>query len=155
MREVRRSALTNKIKMIKMFNSLPRNTISGAADFKPPSLWLRACLFTKVPLLTGRNQHEARFVLQVVSLWSDHSEQPDISPERNCYLWDEKSVQSLIVCEVLTLKKCVSHRFTTIYNARTLYTLYLKLAYCLNLNNSDPISRQYVVNQSKPLNHAF
>lgn len=28
-------------------------------------------LFAKLPLLTGRNQHEARYVIQVTSMWSD------------------------------------------------------------------------------------
>lgn len=28
-------------------------------------------LFSKLPTLTGRDQHEARFILQVTSLWPD------------------------------------------------------------------------------------
>lgn len=31
-------------------------------------------LFTKIPTLTGRDQHEAKFVLQVVSMWPDPSD---------------------------------------------------------------------------------
>lgn len=37
-------------------------------------LRMATSLYTKVPALTGRDQHEARFVLQVISMWPDLSD---------------------------------------------------------------------------------
>lgn len=47
-------------------------------------------LFSKVPLLTGRDQHEARFVLQVVSLW------PDLTPADHQWAFQRLNVYCIV-----------------------------------------------------------
>lgn len=47
-------------------------------------------LFARVPLLTGRDQHEARFVLQVTSLW------PDLSPDERHWVFQRLNVYCIV-----------------------------------------------------------
>lgn len=54
-----------------------RLAMASETNFVVPSTGMvqhmTTSLFSKIPTLTGRDQHEARFVLQVVSLWPDHT----------------------------------------------------------------------------------
>lgn len=47
-------------------------------------------LYTKVPTLTGRDQHEARFVLQVISMW------PDLSDEDRRWAYQRLNVYCIV-----------------------------------------------------------
>lgn len=47
-------------------------------------------LFTKLPLLTGRDQHEARFILQVTSLW------PDLADEDRAWVVQRVNVYCIV-----------------------------------------------------------
>lgn len=47
-------------------------------------------LFSKIPTLTGRDQHEARFVLQMVSLW------PDLTPADRQWVFQRLNVYCIV-----------------------------------------------------------
>lgn len=47
-------------------------------------------LFTKLPTLTGRDQHEARFVLLVVSMW------PDLADDDRRWVYQRLNVYCIV-----------------------------------------------------------
>lgn len=63
-------------------------------DFKVPGdgriQWIASSLFTKLPLLTGQDQHEARFILQVTSLW------PDLADKDRAWVFQRLNVYCIV-----------------------------------------------------------
>lgn len=51
---------------------------------------MATALFSKLPTLSGRDQHEARFILQVTSLW------PDLSDEDRTWLFQRLNVYCIV-----------------------------------------------------------
>lgn len=47
-------------------------------------------LFAKLPLLTGRDQHEARYVQQVTSMW------PDLTEEDRVWVFQRLNVYCIV-----------------------------------------------------------
>lgn len=66
-------------------------------------------LFAKVPTLTGLDQHEARFVLQVVSLW------PDLTPDDRQWVFQSLNVYCIVAALgwPAATAACVSSTTTT------------------------------------------
>lgn len=56
---------------------------------------MAASLFARVPTLAGRDQHEARFVLQVISLW------PDLRDEERAWAFQRLNVYSYCIVAAL------------------------------------------------------
>lgn len=52
---------------------------------------MASSLFARVPTLAGRDQHEARFVLQVISLW------PDLHDEERAWAFQRLNVYCIVV----------------------------------------------------------
>lgn len=51
---------------------------------------LATSVFARVPTLVGRDQHEARFVLQVISLW------PDLQDEERMWAFQRLNVYCIV-----------------------------------------------------------
>lgn len=71
-----------------------RLTLPSETNFTVPSTGMvqhmATSLFARVPTLTGRDQHKARFVLQVVSLW------PDLTPADRQWVFQRLNVYSIV-----------------------------------------------------------
>lgn len=71
-----------------------RLAMGSETNFTVPSTGMiqrmATSLFARVPTLVGRDQHEARFVLQVISLW------PDLSPDGRHWAFQRLNVYCIV-----------------------------------------------------------
>lgn len=71
-----------------------RLCLPSVANFRVPGEGMiqrmATSLFAKLPLLTGRDQHEARFTLQVTSIW------PDLSDEDRVWAFQPPNVYCIV-----------------------------------------------------------
>lgn len=71
-----------------------RLRLPSETNFKVPGdgriQWIASSLFTKLPLLTGQDQHEARFILQVTSLW------PDLADKDRAWVFQRLNVYCIV-----------------------------------------------------------
>lgn len=72
-----------------------RLTLPAETSFQVPGdgqvQRMASSLFARVPTLAGRDQHEARFVLQVMSLW------PDLEQEERVWAFQRLNVYCIVV----------------------------------------------------------
>lgn len=75
-----------------------RLVLPSETNFPVPSTGkiqrMATSLFAKIPTLTGRGQHEARFVLQVISMW------PDLGEEDRRWAYQRLNLYYIVDCGV-------------------------------------------------------